>query len=469
MTLGSALSIFLLSFFASITFNGFFRNIAKKNNILIDIPDKSRKFHFRATPLTGGISLFFGSVLSGLLISGLTSIPIETNFSEQGFLKDSSFVTDTSLKKFEVNGIDYDLSIKREKDSNSLNINVVSSNNLESSLKVIPKEDGSFEVLMPDGSKSLYTFKNGTVSKVSDVMEKITPISKNVESVKVDTITLAMILCGGLIVAFMLVDDFIGLRASLRIIFQAAIVLFMILISEEYITNLGNLYGNGDVNLGAIAIPFTIFCVVGLMNAYNMIDGLNGICASFGLVPLIFLTFFGSVKYGLLIPIGAILGFMAYNLGYLGKKRRVFLGDSGSNYIGFTVAFLCITYSQDSQIINPVTALWLVAIPLLDCLGVIVSRVKKGLMPFTPGRDHLHHKLLDKGYSSKNILYIFILISIVLCSVGCLLEFFFPNDDYISLGLFILFAILYYAMTKSSIDWNKELKTKIKIKMESNV
>ena len=469
MTLGSALSIFLLSFFASITFNGFFRNIAKKNNILIDIPDKSRKFHFRATPLTGGISLFFGSVLSGLLISGLTSIPIETNFSEQGFLKDSSFVTDTSLKKFEVNGIDYDLSIEREKDSNSLNINVASSNNLESSLKVIPKEDGSFEVLMPDGSKSLYTFKNGTVSKVSDVMEKITPISKNVESVKVDTITLAMILCGGLIVAFMLVDDFFGLRASLRIIFQAAIVLFMILISEEYITNLGNLYGNGDVNLGAIAIPFTIFCVVGLMNAYNMIDGLNGICASFGLVPLIFLTFFGSVKYGLLIPIGAILGFMAYNLGYLGKKRRVFLGDSGSNYIGFTVAFLCITYSQDSQIINPVTALWLVAIPLLDCLGVIVSRVKKGLMPFTPGRDHLHHKLLDKGYSSKNILYIFILISIVLCSVGCLLEFFFPNDDYISLGLFILFAILYYAMTKSSIDWNKELKTKIKIKMESNV
>ena len=469
MTLGSALSIFLLSFFASITFNGFFRNIAKKKNILIDIPDKSRKFHFRATPLTGGISLFFGSVLSGLLISGLTSIPIETNFSEQGFLKDSSFVTDTSLKKFEVNGIDYDLSIEREKDSNSLNINVASSNNLESSLKVIPKEDGSFEVLMPDGSKSLYTFKNGTVSKVSDVMEKITPISKNVESVKVDTITLAMILCGGLIVAFMLVDDFFGLRASLRIIFQAAIVLFMILISEEYITNLGNLYGNGDVNLGAIAIPFTIFCVVGLMNAYNMIDGLNGICASFGLVPLIFLTFFGSVKYGLLIPIGAILGFMAYNLGYLGKKRRVFLGDSGSNYIGFTVAFLCITYSQDSQIINPVTALWLVAIPLLDCLGVIVSRVKKGLMPFTPGRDHLHHKLLDKGYSPKNILYIFILISIVLCSVGCLLEFFFPNDDYISLGLFILFAILYYAMTKSSIDWNKELKTKIKIKMESNV
>ena len=469
MTIGSALSIFLLSFFASITFNGFFRNIAKKKNILIDIPDKSRKFHFRATPLTGGISLFFGSMLTGLLISGLTSIPIETNFSEQGFLKDSSFITDTSVKKFEVDEIDYDLFIERKKDSNSLNINVSSSNNLESSLKVMPKEDGTFEVLMPDGSKSLYIFENGIVSKVSDETENIKPISKEVGSVKVDTITLSMFLCGGLIVAFMLVDDFIGLRATLRIAFQALIVLFMILISEEYITNLGNLFGNGDVYLGAIAIPFTIFCVVGLMNAYNMADGLNGICASFGLIPLIFLTFFGSIKYGLLIPIGAVLGFMAYNLGYLGKKRRVFLGDSGSNYIGFIVAFLCIMHSQDSQIINPVTALWLVAIPLLDCLGVIVSRVKKGLMPFTPGRDHLHHKLLDKGYSPKNILYIFILMSIVLCSIGCLLEFFFPNDDYISLGLFILFAILYYAITKSPIDWNKELKTKIEIQMESNV
>ena len=468
MTIGSALSIFLLSFFASITFNGFFRNIAKKKNILIDIPDKSRKFHFRATPLTGGISLFFGSMLTGLLISSLTSIPIETNFSEQGFLKDSSFVTDTSVKKFEVDKIDYDLSIERKKDSNSLNINVSSSNNLESSLQVIPKEDGTFEVLMPDGSKSLYIFENGIVSKVSkvsDETENITPISKDVGSVKVDTVTLSMFLCGGLIVAFMLVDDFIGLRATLRIAFQALIVLFMILISEEYITNLGNLFGNGDVYLGAIAIPFTIFCVVGLMNAYNMADGLNGICASFGLIPLIFLTFFGSIKYGLLIPIGAVLGFMAYNLGYLGKKRRVFLGDSGSNYIGFIVAFLCIMHSQDSQIINPVTALWLVAIPLLDCLGVIVSRVKKGLMPFTPGRDHLHHKLLDKGLSPKNILYIFILMSIILCSIGCLIEFLYPNDEYISLGLFILFAILYYALTKSSIDWNKELKTKI----ESNV
>ena len=94
----------------------------------------------------------------------------------------------------------------------------------------------------------------------------------------------------------------------------------MIFMTNESLVNLGNLFGFGDINLGVFSIPITVFCVVGLMNAYNMIDGLNGICVSFALVPLIFVTYFGNFSYGLLVPIGAILVF-AYNLGYLGKKR----------------------------------------------------------------------------------------------------------------------------------------------------
>ena len=64
-----AVSILLLAFFASVSFNGFFRNIASKNNFLIDIPDKSRKFHFRATPLTGGLGIFFGIIVTGIVLS----------------------------------------------------------------------------------------------------------------------------------------------------------------------------------------------------------------------------------------------------------------------------------------------------------------------------------------------------------------------------------------------------------------
>ena len=174
----------------------------------------------------------------------------------------------------------------------------------------------------------------------------------------------------------------------------------MIAMSGEYLSNLGNLLGTGDINLGIISIPFTIFCVVGIMNAFNMIDGLNGICASLALIPIIFVAFLGNFSYGLLIPIGAILGFLAYNLGYFGKKRRVFLGDSGSNMLGFAVAFICIEYSQNINhlsYINPVTALWLVCIPLVDSIAVMSTRAFSGIMPFRPGREHLHHRLLNLG------------------------------------------------------------------------
>ena len=84
-----ALSILLLAFLASVTFNGFFRTIAKNNNILIDIPDKSRKFHFRATPLTGGFGIFFGIIISGILLTGLSGANYSLDFSKKGFLEDT--------------------------------------------------------------------------------------------------------------------------------------------------------------------------------------------------------------------------------------------------------------------------------------------------------------------------------------------------------------------------------------------
>jgi len=259
-----------------------------------------------------------------------------------------------------------------------------------------------------------------------------------------------MFICGGFIVFFMMIDDFIGIKASIRLLFQGLVTYLFILMCDESIINLGNLAGFGDIQPGIYSTIFTIFCVVGLMNAFNMIDGLNGICASFALIPMLILMFFGSVKYGLLIPIGALIGFLAYNLGWFGKRRGVFLGDSGSNLLGFIVAILCINLSQSEQIINPVTALWLVAIPLLDCIGVMGSRLLKGIGPFKPGRDHLHHKLLDLGLTQNNILAVFIALSFGLGLVGWMFEVAFPNKEYLSFYSFIIFTIAYY-ITKNTI------------------
>lgn len=452
----SILVILFIGFFASVTFNGFFRNIAKVNNILIDIPDKSRKFHFRATPLTGGISIYIATLVSAILLSGLTNIPVEANFSERGLIKDLDVYETSISRNYTVDNKNYELELNQNNvdDSVSVNLDILDENQ---SINVIKLDSGSFEVTLPDGSIEIYNYKNGNVSKASENRE-LSPELNILPSIKVDTTTLSMLICGALIIAIMTIDDLYTIRASLRLFFQSIIAITMIVLSGETVSNLGNLLGDGDIIMSKpLSIIFTVFCTVGIMNAYNMSDGLNGICASFGLIPLIFIGFSGPVHYGTIILMGVLLGFLAYNLGWLGKKRRAFLGDSGSNSIGFAVAVLCIYYSQgysaSGYIINPVTSLWLVAIPLLDCLGVIISRAIKGVMPFRPGRDHFHHKLLDLGFSPKQILLIFIFLSITLCSIGFILESIYADKEYISFGLFIIFSIIFYTFTRRKISY----------------
>ena len=452
----SILVILFIGFFASVTFNGFFRNIAKVNNILIDIPDKSRKFHFRATPLTGGISIYIATLVSAILLSGLTNIPVEANFSERGLIKDLDVYETSISRNYTVDNKNYELELSQNNvdDSVLVNLDILDDNQ---SIKVLKLDSGSFEVTLPDGSIEIYKYQNGNVSKVSENQE-LSPELNILPSIKVDTTTLSMLICGALIIAIMTIDDLYTIRASLRLFFQSIIAITMIVLSGETISNLGNLLGDGDIVMSKpLSIIFTVFCTVGIMNAYNMSDGLNGICASFGLIPLIFIGFSGPVHYGTIILMGVLLGFLAYNLGWLGKKRRAFLGDSGSNSIGFAVAVLCIYYSQgysaSGYIINPVTSLWLVAIPLLDCLGVIISRAIKGVMPFRPGRDHFHHKLLDLGFSPKQILLIFIFLSITLCSIGFILESIYADKEYISFGLFIIFSIIFYTFTRRKISY----------------
>ena len=453
----SVIVILIISFFASVTFNGFFRNIAKNYNVLIDIPDKSRKFHFRATPLTGGISIYVAALVSALLLASLTNVSFEANISERGLMKELGPDETNISRSYEVNKKNYELQIEKNNNEDTVSINLNGSNNENTVIKVLQNNDGYFEVMLPSGEMQTYKYDNGGVSLVSEVgSQPIIPKLLNTPKVNIDTTTLSMLICGALIILVMTFDDLFEIRASIRIILQTCVASLMVILSDETITNLGNLLGESDIILPMIwSEVFTVFCIVGIMNAYNMSDGLNGICASFGLIPLVFIGFAGPVHYGTVILMGVLLGFLAYNLGWLGKKRRAFLGDSGSNSIGFAIAVLCIYYSQgyssSGYVINPVTALWLVGIPLLDCIGVMVSRAIKGVMPFRPGRDHFHHKLLDYGLSPKKILIVYIVLTILLCSFGMLLNQLYPNKEYVSFAAFIIFSIIFYILTRQKV------------------
>ena len=158
------LTILFLSIFASITFNGFLRNISRANNILIDIPEKSRKFHDRATPLTGGISIYIGTLVSALLLAGLTNISLDTEIADKGLLKDLVIYDKSLSRTYEVDNIEYDLLLKRDDEAKSISIEVETENKSPTIVKVELYGDGEFLVTLPSGQKQKYSYENGMVT-----------------------------------------------------------------------------------------------------------------------------------------------------------------------------------------------------------------------------------------------------------------------------------------------------------------
>ena len=238
-----------------------------------------------------------------------------------------------------------------------------------------------------------------------------------------------------------------GLKPLIRIIIQCALSGYMIFSTGVYLESLGNLFGFGNINLGLFGIPFTLFCVVGVMNAFNMMDGINGLCSGCAMLALILIGFSSGLIYDsmLVLIIGSTLGFVIFNLGFLGKKRGVFLGDSGSNLIGFWVAWIAVYASQNQNyFIEPITMLWFISIPLLDCIGLIFSRIKKGLSWSTAGRDHIHHKLMLR-LSPRQTLLVILCITFVTGLFGIFIEII--ASSVVSTILFLTYAIMYYVLT----------------------
>ena len=288
-----ALSILLLAFFASITFNGFFRTIARNNNFLIDIPDKSRHFHDRATPLTGGLGIFFGILVSGLLLTGLTGANYSIDFTNNVFIENSKLSGSVS-KNYEVSDKDYGLSLSRTNNNEiSVQINHESSlsNQHENTIDIVSLSNNKFKAILPNGEEKYYLIESGNVIEISKSNEEINVFSPtSTDKINLNNFSISLYICALFIMIFMIFDDYLTIRPIYRLIFQISITALMIVMSGEYIQQLGNILGLGNIDLGLFSIPFTIFCVVGLMNAYNMIDGLNGICASLALIPIMYMT-----------------------------------------------------------------------------------------------------------------------------------------------------------------------------------
>jgi len=218
-----------------------------------------------------------------------------------------------------------------------------------------------------------------------------------------------LLLIVGFIVLVGMADDLYSLRPTVRILAHSAGALMMSAVAGVKLTHLGDILFIGPVELGIVAIPFTVFATVGVVNASNMIDGVD--CLASGLViialSLVAIVALIAGQHEMLrlkpILIAALMAFAAYNCGFLRQKDcPVFLGDAGSTSLGFMLAWLLISASQgDNALIAPVYALWFYAIPLIDTLMLIPLRLMFRRSPFDAGTDHLHHRLLDAGFSAS--------------------------------------------------------------------
>ena len=270
-----------------------------------------------------------------------------------------------------------------------------------------------------------------------------------------DTLELRMFLIASAMMVFIgALDDKYDISVRIRIVGQVIIASLMIYGVGGYISNLGNLFGFGEVELGFFGIFFTYFAIVVAINAFNMIDGIDGLigCLSLNTFTSVAILFLMSgnasyVSYPLIIAT-ATLPYLMFNLGLFKKQtQKIFMGDAGSMFIGLAVIWLLCMGTQGEQAsFRPVTALWICAIPLMDMLAIVIRRVKNGRSPFKPDRDHLHHLLLKFGFSATQALMIITLLSVCMSSIGILGEYILIHDA-ILLIMFVVIFMLYFFLT----------------------
>lgn len=247
-------------------------------------------------------------------------------------------------------------------------------------------------------------------------------------------------------------DDMKNLKAKTKLFFQLLIVGFTIYFTGISVENLGNLFGfSYELKLGHLSVPFTIVAVVGLINAFNMIDGLDGLAGI--LTILAILGIFSSGLYlhdlnffnVLLALVGGLIPFLVFNI-FGNNKIKIFLGDGGSLFLGFFVAFSLVFSAQNEIFLTPTFALWCVAVPVYDFLVVIILRKieKRSLM--MANRDHIHHFLENFSLTKIEILITIALAALSFLFIGHFLEIYFR---FLSFWIYLLLFCLYLIMRLS--------------------
>ncbi|QYJ79941.1 UDP-N-acetylglucosamine--undecaprenyl-phosphate N-acetylglucosaminephosphotransferase [Shewanella acanthi] len=254
-------------------------------------------------------------------------------------------------------------------------------------------------------------------------------------------------------------DDKYDLSVRVRMTAQVLTASILIFGAGLYLNTFGNILYFFELKLGYIGVFVTVLAVIGAINAFNMVDGIDGLAGMLSLVTFGALTvlfyFAGNSWFMLpLLFIGAIIGYLLFNLRWpFPSIEKIFMGDAGSMLIGLTVVWLLVlgtqpasNYISGEMVFSPVTALYLIAIPLMDMAAIMYRRIKKGMSPFKPDRDHLHHIFERAGYNRKQTLVAISCAAVVLAMIGVTAEILQVAEWIMFVGFLAIFAIYNWAL-----------------------
>lgn len=248
-----------------------------------------------------------------------------------------------------------------------------------------------------------------------------------------DVLPLSPLLFGVLLLLIIgAIDDKFNIHPWARFIIQIWLACFIVIFAQGQIENLGNLFGFGDVQLGWFGTVFSVTCLVLLMNAINMMDGMDGLAGGFMAVALGWLMIAAynagqmSSVYAMALLLIPIAAFLAFNMRHpLRAKASVFLGDAGSLSLSLILGWFAIRMAQEipnggevSQAIPAVVIIWIMTVPIMDTFAIFFVRMKQGRSPFEADRLHLHHKFQDYGLDIKWATPLILLLAAVTGGIG---------------------------------------------------
>jgi len=246
-------------------------------------------------------------------------------------------------------------------------------------------------------------------------------------------------------------DDIIGVSPMKKLIAHMIVAFILVIMADVRITSMHGLFGIELIPYWS-SILLSGFTYIVVVNAYNLIDGVDGLAAGVGIVATVFFTFWFYVGGNVPLAVfsaamaGALIGFLVFNF----SPAKIFMGDSGSLVVGLVICVLSIRLIEfDSAYLptslqgvsTPVLVMAVLSYPLVDTLRVFVLRSIKGTSPFLPDKNHIHHQLLKKGFSHRQTSLIVIVFSVVIILLAIFLSPLLPTWEFIVLLVFTFIVI----------------------------